>query len=333
MHDQALNDGYINELTNVLKNLVVLPSSAETAWYNVSKIVNAACKPVQAELLQKQMAEQGRKRMATKMAYQSVVGGKIDTNAFDENYAASKSDAAYPNYSELHRLLEIRNAEDAENVHSDKVARKQGLQVELERAREKHLALEEGLLAEKDKNLELATQIQHFLPATVGKKNELDKYRKMIKFNMPKASIMNRMRQDGVGKAIIGQYEEQETLPGGNTLAAAPAQTQPKPAPVEPKDDDMAKYSKMLKLKMPAASVVNRMRQDGIDKAIIAHFQEHGEFSVVNATATSASPSAEDEAKSTASVRKKMLQRIPLNCFSVHDMCNAIQSWVIPLEV
>eukprot|EP01084_Bolivina_argentea_P242784 407187_1 len=45
VHDQALKDGFINELTAILKNLVVLPSSADQAWYNISKIVGHACQP------------------------------------------------------------------------------------------------------------------------------------------------------------------------------------------------------------------------------------------------------------------------------------------------
>lgn len=53
VHDQALQDGYINELTSVLKNLVVLPANAHTVWLNVAKIVKAATTSSHQQLLEK----------------------------------------------------------------------------------------------------------------------------------------------------------------------------------------------------------------------------------------------------------------------------------------
>lgn len=47
----------------------------------------------------------------------------------------------------------------------------------------------------------------------------LNKYRKMIKFRMPKDSIINRMRMDKISPAIIEAYEESGNLPGGSTPA------------------------------------------------------------------------------------------------------------------
>lgn len=46
IHDQCLDDGYINELMSILKDLVLLPSSAEKVWDNLKDIVHEACKPI-----------------------------------------------------------------------------------------------------------------------------------------------------------------------------------------------------------------------------------------------------------------------------------------------
>eukprot|EP01084_Bolivina_argentea_P302073 521343_1 len=49
VHDQALDDGYINELTSVLKNLVTIPAYGSNIWNNINKIVYAACKQNQSK--------------------------------------------------------------------------------------------------------------------------------------------------------------------------------------------------------------------------------------------------------------------------------------------
>ena len=110
VHDQALEDGYINELSAVLKNLVVLPSSAERAWFNVSRMVAAACKPVQQEQLQKEqfLSPQTRERMETTM---SMVGGIARPRQRSTTPGATP-EPMYPTYDQLHTMLEIRGAEE-----------------------------------------------------------------------------------------------------------------------------------------------------------------------------------------------------------------------------
>ena len=46
-----MEDGYINELTRILSNLVTLPASAGGVWHNVSRIVGEACQPIQSKML------------------------------------------------------------------------------------------------------------------------------------------------------------------------------------------------------------------------------------------------------------------------------------------
>ena len=130
------------------------------------------------------------------------------------------------------------------------------------------------------------------LPAT----DEYAKYRKMIKIKMPKESVINRMRQDGIDKAVIAEYEETDKLPPepmSISPSTGPSAAPPPPAPSAPKKDEYAKYRKMLKIKMPKESVVNRMRQDGIAKEVVAHFEEHGTFP--DAASLSAAPPPADD--------------------------------------
>ena len=323
----------------------------------------------------------------------------------------------YPHYNELHTMLQIRDGQDSNAADDEKTARHQRLQGELDRAREKQLELETAIIEEKSRNLNLETQIQHFLKygssgsshssrrtsghlspssdSTDSKQKEpdkaveaepdpkaalmamlaaksgkavpskpskptpkistdgaafsvtrqrsgnpgsptltpsspamsvavtpsppadaaLDKYRKMIKFKMPKHSILNRMRQDGIDRAIMEQFEENEVLPGGNSVAAPPSSSnEPKQSEQEQKDkekesqsmeDGLGKYRKMKKLKMPSASIANRMRQDGVDKAVIARFEEKGEF-VVSPSSTSKTPTLSKEDEKALSKYMKM---------------------------
>ena len=98
----------------------------------------------------------------------------------------------------------------------------------------------------------------------------LDKYRKMIKMNIPKAAVVNKMKQSGVDKAIIQKYELTGELPAGGGGGSAPA-----PAP----DDGLDKFRKMIKMNIPKAAVVNKMKQSGVDRAIIQKYELTGQLS------------------------------------------------------
>lgn len=127
-----------------------------------------------------------------------------------------------------------------------------------------------------------------------GQNAVYNKYRKMLKIRMPKQSIINRMIQDGVDKAVIARFESEGILPGNaaakrhsenesNSKQSAEAMAEPITAP---KKDEWAKYRKMVKIRMPKQSVINRMVQDGIDRAIIDQFESSGQFPKSGAPAT-----------------------------------------------
>ncbi len=91
-----MNDGYISELTAILKKLMVLPSNDEHVWYNLSKIVRDACKPTQQKMLAQCTPSRENR--------ESVVNDRIETRNFDENYVI-KPESVYPTYTELQTLF------------------------------------------------------------------------------------------------------------------------------------------------------------------------------------------------------------------------------------
>lgn len=124
----------------------------------------------------------------------------------------------------------------------------------------------------------------------------------MLKFKMPKASVINRMRQDGIDPEIIEEYEETDTLPGAQAplvnAVSAPVVSGVATPKANAANDELKKYRTMLKIRQPIASIVNRMRQDGIDKNIIAEFEETGVLPGGNAQSTpSPSPPSKEDAE------------------------------------
>merc|ERR1712113_1000637 len=65
------------------------------------------------------------------------------------------------------------------------------------------------------------------IPAAAVQDDGLDKFRKMLKMKVPKAAIVNKMKQAKVDNAVIMKFELTGNLPAGGASNAAPA-----PAPV-----------------------------------------------------------------------------------------------------
>eukprot|EP01083_Nonionella_stella_P007963 22917_1 len=100
--------------------------------------------------------------------------------------------------------------------------------------------------------------------------DKYSKYRQMIKMNMPKQAIVNRMKQGGIDINIIQKYELTAQLPPPASGAPIPA---PAPLPTASVDDGLNKYRKMIKMNMPKQAIVNRMKQGGIDINIIQKYE------------------------------------------------------------
>eukprot|EP00494_Astrolonche_serrata_P031419 UN31688 len=87
---------------------------------------------------------------------------------------------------------------------------------------------------------------------------ELKKYARMLKMNIPKNAVQNKMKQDGLDPSRICEIDGTPPKP-----AAPPAASNPQePAPI-PKE--LQKYAKMLKMRLPPHVIKNKMKIDGID--------------------------------------------------------------------
>ena len=286
---QALDDGYINELTRVLSNLVTLPSTAGSVWYNVSRIVGEACQPIQQNMLKD--SQYGRAIAASSRhggttahpdAQANAVNNLLTVNAsikpgtaietrvamgsvlFNQNEEyfgmsarkGSGGEAHYPNYQALKHLLKVKEERDEEAGGPRSKAAKQ---------------LKEELEAERNKTLKLEKELEKLT-------REFDE----LKANPQQITNVTVVQQDP--KAALAAALAKKAGGGGDDAKNAEAV---KAAPA--KDDGYNKYRKMLKIRQPIQSVANRMRQDGVDAEIIEEFEESGVLPGGNAMASSSS--------------------------------------------
>ena len=91
------------------------------------------------------------------------------------------------------------------------------------------------------------------------------------------------MLGDKVDKNVIDNFEKTGNLPGGNDIGggggssggAMPAPPMPVASGgnesklTESEEKQVSKYKKMLKMRMPEQSIINKMRQDKIDEKLI----------------------------------------------------------------
>ena len=96
--------------------------------------------------------------------------------------------------------------------------------------------------------------------------------------NIPKAAVLNKMKQSGVAQSVMQKFELTGQLPpapaggggGGATAAPVPA--------AAAKPDGLDKFRKMIKMNIPKAAVVNKMKQSGVDTAIIQKYELTGQL-------------------------------------------------------
>ena len=125
----------------MLQHLVVLPKKADRAWSNLSQIVNVACKP------------------ALETYSKSTLGGPSQCGDHGSPQRAPylAADCSFPSYQQLHTMLELRELQGDDRAEPD-----HELKCELNSAREKQLALEDALMDEKNRILELQKQLKEY---------------------------------------------------------------------------------------------------------------------------------------------------------------------------
>merc|ERR1719242_1875021 len=95
-------------------------------------------------------------------------------------------------------------------------------------------------------------------------KPDMNKYEKMKKIGMPESSVRNEMRMDGIDPYWIRDYfgEPQPIVGGGGAT----------PMKAPSKKPSFDKYDKMKKVGLPANSIRNKMKKDGIHDYWIRDF-------------------------------------------------------------
>ena len=139
VHDQALDDGYINELTSILKNLITIPASGDILWNNIAKIVQAALEPTQSKYKAQPMGL-------------PAPGGLPRIGQISEE---DKKDATYLSYDQLQHLLKVQAAEEEKEKEDRKKNDEAAIKLEEERKKVNELEEQVQHLQKKTQQMQL----------------------------------------------------------------------------------------------------------------------------------------------------------------------------------
>eukprot|EP01084_Bolivina_argentea_P014066 26303_1 len=102
---------------------------------------------------------------------------------------------------------------------------------------------------------------------------KLAKYTRMKKMRLPEGAIRNKMKQDGIDSGLIDTFfngidfhRNKKT----NTISNTHVQSYPLSG--VKKENKLAKYTRMKKMRLPEKAIRNKMKQDGIDSGLIDTF-------------------------------------------------------------
>ena len=156
-------------------------------------------------------------------------------------------------------------------------------------------------------------------PTAAAPDPRMEKYSKMLRMGLPEGAVVLKMQADGIDAASIAAFTNQAAPtpsmdrqpssradappqrrpppPRASLSQPAAARSPPPPAPeAAAPDPRMQKYSKMLRMGLPAGAVALKMQADGIDAATIAAFTDQnsggGAAPAQNATQRAAVASA-----------------------------------------
>ena len=135
-----------------------------------------------------------------------------------------------------------------------------------------------------------------------------DRYRKMLKMQIPKEAVQHKMIKEGVDQKIVDAVLNNDTLVVEPQSAVA--ENEPKSIFSEDEEKIIASYRKMIKMCIPPDAIRHKMKKDQVnDKIVFAIFPE-------DATAATAKPGKgtvlTDDEQTIADTYQKMLKmRIP----------------------
>lgn len=93
-------------------------------------------------------------------------------------------------------------------------------------------------------------------PTATGEPVDVEKYRRMLRMGVPEGAVRQKMAGDGVDLALLDGGAGEQQPP------AAPAAASGAPA-------DVSKYERMLRMGVPRDAVLQKMRGDGVDPALL----------------------------------------------------------------
>ena len=258
---QAISEGYINELTSILSNLLTIPATQSDVWHNISRIVGEACHAKQVNML-KDSDHDSKITDIEENYFGATTKGDSDTVGGETHYH-------YPNYEALRHLLNVKASKKEENQHEKNGADNKNnhndnnnnghelaLKTQLEKERNEKLKLEKEVEKLQNELNQLKTNPQSISSVSNGNANS------NTNINM------------GITKAVIPTPSTTITKAPRPGMVTNNINTNNNNSNTG--DDGYNKYRTMLKIRQPRQSVVNRMIQDGIDATIIAAFEDSG---------------------------------------------------------
>ena len=148
--NQCIKDGYINQLTSILSNLITIPAKASSVWENIAKIVGQATLPSQKKMIE------------TTNLPPNTLGTRVNDNKNknknNKNGNNNNREFHYPNFNALKLLLNVKEQQE-EAKNEETIA----LQKDLETQRSKVLKLESEI-----KKLKKTIENGEFMKKTVN---------------------------------------------------------------------------------------------------------------------------------------------------------------------
>lgn len=162
------------------------------------------------------------------------------------------------------------------NVSNDELGKyrrmlKMGIPVTAIANKMRQSGIDSSVISEFENSGQFPSSSSSALPTTVVVvvDDGLNKFRKMLKMRVPRTAVASKMRQAGISKSIIEQFENTGELPGG-TSTSVPASLPTNSSSGLTKEESLklAKYLKMKKMGIPKQAIMNKMTQGGIDEEL-----------------------------------------------------------------
>ncbi len=175
---------------------------------------------------------------------------------------------------------------------------------------------------------EIETEDPEFDRLTDQEKDQVRKYRLMMKNKVPEQAVEHKMTMEGVSSDLVKKLVFNPQAMSVTSAASAPAPVMdttsaPISAPVsetvteklsEEDEASLSKYKKMLKMHVPGSAVIHKMKMEGVQVRLIeAMFPEEKEENTPEEVKKPEAPTplTEDEEKIANQYRKMLKMNVP----------------------